>query len=106
MSGFKDMVEADRLNTFLNLEEFAEEHTVEGVSITALLDSWALKNKSAGEELSVADGTVILFARTEDLPEERPPGATLNVDGCEYIITDWAEDMGIVSITLSSSVGM
>lgn len=106
MSKFKDMVAADRATTFLNLDEFAETHTVEGSSITAIVDEYALKERRDGADLSIADGTLLLFARTEDLPDERPAGATLNLDGCEYIVVDWAVDMGLASITLSGSRGI
>lgn len=101
--GFKDMVAADIAATFLNPAEFGEPHTVEGAEIIAVMDSQALKERQAGAELSVAEASVLLHAAVKDLPEERAPGATLNVDGCEYIVADWSIDMGMATITLSAS---
>lgn len=39
---FKEMVAADNAATFLNLDEFGETHTVEGSTITAIMDSLSL----------------------------------------------------------------
>ena len=78
---FKAMVEADRRRTFLNLDEFGEKHTVEGRAIAAVLDDNALKERQGGQELSVAESSLLLYATVEDLPARRPAGEGLNVDG-------------------------
>ena len=88
---FKAMVEADRRRTFLNLDEFGEKHTVEGRAIAAVLDDNALKERQGGQE---------------DLPARRPAGEGLNVDGREYIVNDWSEDMGIATVALGQTVTM
>lgn len=103
---FKAMVAADRLNTFLNLNEFGEEHRVEGKTITAMLDDDTLRERQGGQELGVAESSLLLFAAVEDLPPKRPAGEGLNVDGREYIINDWREDMGIATIALGQTVTM
>lgn len=103
---FKAMVEADRWRTFLNLDEFGEEHTVEGKTITAVIDDNALKERQGGQELSVAESSLLLYAAVEDLPARRPAGEGLNIDGREYIINDWSEDMGIATVVLGQSITM
>lgn len=102
--GFKEMVANDRLATFLNLEEFGEEHRVEGKTVTVILDENTLKERQGGQELSVAESSLLLFAAAEDLPARRPAGEGLNIDGREYIIDDWSEDMGIATIALRQTV--
>ena len=99
---FKAMVEADRRRTFLNLDEFGEKHTVEGRAIAAN----ALKERQGGQELSVAESSLLLYAAVEDLPARRPAGEGLNVDGREYIVNDWSEDMGIATVALGQTVTM
>jgi hypothetical protein len=103
---FKEMVANDVRSTFLNLEEFGEEHRVEGQTITAVVDENALKERQGGQELSVAESSLLLYAAVEDLPARRPAGEGLNVDGREYIINDWSEDMGIATIALGQTVTM
>jgi hypothetical protein len=103
---FKAMVEADRRRTFLNLDEFGEKHAVEGRTIAAVLDDNALKERQGGQELSVAESSLLLYAAVEDLPARRPAGEGLNVDGREYIVNDWSEDMGIATVALGQTVTM
>ena len=103
---FKAMVEADRRRTFLNLDEFGEQHAVEGRAIAAVLDDNALKERQGGQELSVAESSLLLYAAVEDLPARRPAGEGLNVDGREYIVNDWSEDMGIATVALGQTVTM
>ena len=103
---FKAMVETDRRRTFLNLDEFGEKHTVEGRAIAAVLDDNALKERQGGQELSVAESSLLLYAAVEDLPARRPAGEGLNVDGREYIVNDWSEDMGIATVALGQTVTM
>lgn len=101
---FKEMAARDLRTTFLNLEEFGEEHKVEGNTITAVLDEKALKDRQGGQELGVAESSLLLYAAVKDLPTRRPAGEGLNVDGREYIIGDWSEDMGMATITLGQTV--
>lgn len=103
---FKAMVEADRRRTFLNLDEFGEKHAVEGRAIAAVLDDNALKERQGGQELSVAESSLLLYAAVEDLPARRPAGEGLNVDGREYTVNDWSEDMGIATVALGQTVTM
>ena len=103
---FKEMVAKDVRSAFLNLEEFGEEHRVEGKTITAVIDENALKERQGGQELSVAESSLLLYAAVEDLPARRPAGEGLNVDGREYIVNDWSEDMGIATVALGQTVTM
>ena len=103
---FKEMVTKDVRSTFLHLEEFGEEHRVEGKTITAVIDENALKERQGGQELSVAESSLLLYAAVEDLPARRPAGEGLNVDGREYIVNDWSEDMGIATVALGQTVTM
>lgn len=104
MSGFKDMVAADRSAVFLDLDFFGEEHRIEGRTITIMLDSDELKERQGGQDLAVAESATLFYARTEDLPPRRSPGSVLNVDGRECIIDAWAEDMGIATVVLRENI--
>lgn len=105
-SRFKEMVDLDRRTVFLDLDEFGEEHQIEGKTITVVLDDDALRQRQGGQELAVAESALMLFAAVEDLPPRRPAGEGLNIDGREYIINDWREDMGIATVTLGQSIVM
>lgn len=102
--GFKDMVSRDRLRVFLDFATFGEELRVEGVPIPVILDNDQLKAKQGGQDLAVAESATLFYARTEDLPKRRIPGATLNVNGRLCTIDDWQEDMGIATIVLRETI--
>lgn len=103
---FKEMVRDDIRDVFLDLDEFAEEHRIEGRTVTAVLDDDILRERQGGQELGVAESSLMLYAAVEDLPARRPAGEGLNIDGREYVINDWREDMGVAAIALGQSVVM
>ena len=61
------------------------------------------RQRQGGQELRVAESSLLLYAAVEDLPARRPAGEGLNVDGREYIVNDWSEDMGIATCLLYTS---
>lgn len=104
---FKEMVEADRRKVFLNPEAYAEEdHKVEGKTVTIMIDEEALKELAGGQKLGIAEFSLVFYAAVEDLPPRRPAGEGLNVDGREFIILDWSEDMGIATVALGQNITM
>lgn len=102
MSAFKDMVAKDR-DIFLNLDELGEEHDVSGATITCVFDNQALQERRGGAELAVAESSILLYAKCEDLPSRKGFGAELMVDGRPYMVNTWDEDMGMAIITLSAT---
>lgn len=102
MMSFKDMVQKDR-GIFLNIDEFGEVHKVEGKNITVVIDDNRLRERQGGAEVGVAESSLLLFAYSEDLPPRREAGESINVDGREYIVDDWSEDMGVAQIALGQS---
>lgn len=91
---------ADR-GIFLNLDEFGDLHVIEGRTITAILDEEIFGESKKGEDIGLAAFDFVLFARVEDLPEQRPSGESLNVNGKECTIVSWRTDDGMASIYLS-----
>lgn len=102
--GFKDMVEADRLNVFLNLDFFGETYHIEGKDIPIVMDNDELKARQGGQDLAVAESATLFYAHAEDLPPRRSPGQNLNVNGRECIVDDWQVDMGMVTVVLRENI--
>lgn len=94
------MMAADRC-IFLNLDEFGDNHVIEGRSITAIVDEAVYGESKKGEDIGLAAFDLVLFARVEDLPSQRPSGESLNVDGRECTIISWRTDAGMASVYLS-----
>ena len=60
MTAFKELVEADRSRVFLSPDDFGEEHTVDDVLLTCVLDTDVRSTRAP--ELGVESGDVRLFA--------------------------------------------
>ena len=103
MSSFKDLIASD-LGVFLNADEFAEEHEVEGNTIIAVLDEDIQDESKNGEALGLAEADTLLYAKIADLPDRRPSGESLNVDGREDTVITWREDAGMASVYLAHQI--
>ena len=101
---FKDELAADIDAVFLNLEEFAEEHQVEGVKIKCVIDSDKGQPKSDGSMYDLAEADFVLMAKTTDLPARKEAGSVLNLDGRELTVSTWEEQGGIAVVGLYSPV--
>lgn len=97
---FKEMAAADLDNVFLNLDEFGEEHEIEGSIVICIIGSDLLRNKQEGTYYVLTDAEKMLLAKSEDLPSPKGYGDTLMVDGIPYIVQSWKEDMGLTTVTL------
>ena len=97
--GFKEMAAADRA-AFIDIDFFGSQHTVEGKKVTVVVDDDSLRQRQGSQELTIAESTLLFFAKTEDLPKGLSTGKTLNFDGKECLVDDIAQNMGIAAVTL------
>lgn len=101
---FKDVIAKD-LNTFTNLDEFANTHLIKGESVVCVVDSDVLAQRSGGTEFGIDELNIVVYAKTELLERNgiyrAGYGAHLDVDGKIYTVVSWTENMGMSAITLS-----
>lgn len=103
LSRFKEQVEADIYSVFLNLDEFAEYHRVEGKEIPVVMDNDALaKLAKTGDNRShsLVEADMLLMGKVTDFPADLDPGRLLNVDGREMLVVSASRDAGLVEVTL------
>lgn len=98
MSTFKDLVESD-LSVFINLDEFAEEHDIDGNVINVVLEDEAIIDKDDTQALS--ESAMVLYGKTEELGSRKMRGETLYIDDVGYTVNSWLDEMGITKVTLS-----
>jgi len=103
---FKEQLEHDLDNVFLNLGEFAESARVEGKEISAVIDNDSFVKMKQGQILGMVEADVLMMAKIKDLPPEKSPGQFLNVNGREYIVEDWGTKMGLAEVALRQNRGM
>lgn len=97
---FKEQIQKDLDNVFLNLDEFAEKHRVEGVEIAVVVDNDQMNKLKQGQILGLVEADMLLMGRAVDFPADLEPGRLLNIDGRELIIENSGEDMGLVEVAL------
>ncbi len=96
----KDQIAADRDRVFLNEDDFAEEHLIEGESVTCVVNEDTVNKIKEGRIVGHVEADMIIFGKTELLPPDRGPESIINVDGKEMIVVKWAGAMGMTEIAL------
>lgn len=100
---FKEQILKDLDEVFLNLEEFAELHRVEGVQIPVVVDSDQLNKLKKGQIIGLVEADMLLMGKESDFPRDLEPGRLLNVDGREMLVVNSGKDMGMVEVALSQN---
>lgn len=102
MSWFKDIVQSDIEEVFLNSEEFAENHNINGDTVRCILDK--VINEAHGEDalVGVFVNQLTLYVKTGDIltPEE---GDLIRVDGSNHIVKSVNEEMGVLVIVADAN---
>lgn len=97
---FKDQIRKDLASVFLNLDEFAELHRIEGKQVAVVIDDDELRELKKGQILDMTEADMLILAKADDLPRDLDPGRLLNVDGREMLVVKAGEDMGLVEVAL------
>lgn len=100
---FKDQIKQDLSDIFLNLDEFADLHRIEGKEVPVVIDSdiMAKLNKIGDNRIHGMDeADMVIMGKASDLPENLDPGRLLNLDGREVIVVTTTSEMGLVQIAV------
>ncbi len=100
---FKDQIKQDLSDIFLNLDEFADLHRIEGKEAPVVIDSdiMAKLSKIGDNRIHGMDeADMVIMGKASDLPENLDPGRLLNLDGREVIVVTTTSEMGLVQIAV------
>ena len=100
---FKDQIKQDLSDIFLNLDEFADLHRIEGKVVPVVIDSdiMAKLSKIGDNRIHGMDeADMVIMGTASDLPENLDPGRLLNLDGREVIVVTTTSEMGLVQIAV------
>lgn len=103
---FKDTVAADIENVFLNSEEFAETHIIEGTAVKCVFNSDTQDKIKDGRILGQIEADVVIYGKASDMPRQRGPESIVNVDGKEMTVVKWGENAGLVELALRQTCMM
>lgn len=101
-----EQITGEDLGVFLDLDDFAEIHDVNGSECRAVLQEISTDDKlteSGGAQYGLYGSLVHVYCRTKDLPEIPVTGQTFSVDGKRYLVTQCDENMGMLTIRLEAN---
>ncbi len=103
---FKDILESDVHEVFMNVDEFSDMHMVNGKEMAVQMDS----NEQIEREKRFSqhmDGTYtnqkLIYVAASDFGNLPAQGSALKLDGKNYKVTDAVSEGGIYSITIEAS---
>lgn len=106
---FKEILESDVHEVFMNVDEFSDMHMVNGKEMAVQVDS----NEQIEREKRMAqhmDGIYknqkLIYVAASDFGNLPAQGSALNLDGKNYKVTDAVSEGGIYSITVEANKGM
>ena len=96
MSRFKDMVARDALTVFMNMEEFAEVHEINGRRLRCIIDT-----NEADTAPTMYEGVYTLLTTVYVLSSEmRAPAVDeiLTIDGVIFVVKHVSDEDGLIVI--------
>lgn len=107
---FKEQIAKDNENVFLNMDEFADYHTINGKRMPCIIDDNEMIDREKRYQYKrslYADGVflkeMLIFVKAVDFGELPATGRKLTLDKKVYIISDAIDEGGIYSITLEAN---
>ncbi len=103
---FKEQLRDDVGTVFLNTDEFASVHTVNGKQIPTLVDNIELidREKKAKSNMDgVTTRTTLIYVKARDYGALPPVGSVVRLDGSAYRVTDSTNEDGVYSIHLEAN---
>lgn len=103
---FKDVLFSD-VDTFLNPDEFAEKHFIDGRQMTVSIDGNEVierskKQTDKGRTDGIYEGQIIIYVSRKEFGLLPAIGRKLTMDKREYLIQDAVDEGGMYSITLGA----
>lgn len=108
--GFKDQIAKDIVTVFMNMEEFAETHTIDGKKMDVMIDSNELVDRGKRYQYKkslYSDGVyrkeLLIYVSASEFGVLPAIGRAMNFDGKKYIVSDAIDEDGIYSIYLEAN---
>lgn len=103
--GFKELLQQDAKNVFLNPAEFGEVHTVDGKEMAIVIDNYEL-TEGQGQTGHPKDGSYmkqkLVYVAAEDLGPLPKQGSRFTIDKKKYRVVDAVREGGIYRISIEA----
>lgn len=100
---FKDILNNDLDSVFINKEEFAERHYIDGVLKTVIVDNETLKERNQKEYDGILQADILYFINSSDINREVKTGDIQMFDGSSYKVFDVKYDSGMYEVILQGA---
>ena len=98
---FKDQVADDIGNVFLNVDEFSDNHTVNGKEMRVVIDDNELQEHPASDSIAGIFGEqTTVDVAAEDYGDAPRRDATITIDKVRYRVAGVSEEMGVYRIII------
>lgn len=104
--GFKELLQQDVKNVFLNPAEFGEAHTVEGREMVIVIDDHELleHQRKTGQCLDgIYDKQRLIYVAAEDIGPLPAQGSFFTIDNESYTVVDAVAEGDIYAITIGAN---
>ena len=108
MSRFKDLMAEDVHRVFLNLNEFAELHNINGKEMSAIIEHAEARKREKRYKDHIDgmyQGLVVLYVAASDYGSLPPEGSYVVLDGAKYTVSDADSQDGMYVLTLAANRG-
>ena len=103
---FKDVLKDDVNSTFMNLDEFADTHIVDGKEIPVIIDENEIIEREKKMKSNM-DGVYVkqklIYVKANDFGALPAISRAIMLDGKRYIVIDAIDEQGVYSITMESN---
>lgn len=103
---FKEVMKDDVNNTFMNVDEFADMHTVDGKEIPVLVDDNEIIEREKKMKSNM-DGVYVkqklIYVKADDFGPLPVIGRQIVFDGKRYMVTDSTDEGGVYTITMEAN---
>lgn len=101
MSAFKDAIAKD-IAAFLNIDEFADRHNLNGRDVVCLVDkdlTDPYKQTVSSPLQGVFVNTITIYVKPEDMERRPVENELLHLDGEMYFVANVSDEAGLYVIT-------
>jgi hypothetical protein len=102
MSAFKEAIQKDVENTFINLDEFASVHSLNGVEVPCIIDKDLTKPAQQNLE-GVFLNTMTIYVKAADLDSRPVEGEMFKVDGSFHFVHSVSDEEGVYAIVCEAN---
>jgi len=99
----KDQIADDIENVFLNTDEFATTHVINGITMPCVVNDDLLLERSDAAAQGVYLGEKLIFINASLLPGKPAIGGRFTFDGKPYTVINVVENMGMFELRLKAN---